>query len=195
VNRDLTASLSAWLAQGGTRIGQIVIRTIAEGFELRHGEDEARDDLALFTRWEDARPLANADDAGAFRPLKTAPTLRHGWRLVLPAVADVRKALDYFYPAMLGLAESRARAALVAVPLRATLGRQTGMYSITKTITDEQARGMIDRFCAGCLKQRLWEIAVPNPQPPRASPDEWPLLCHEACNLLVAEARKAVKKK
>lgn len=195
MNRDLTATLSAWLAQGGTRIGQIALRATTEGFELRHVEDEARTDLALFTRWEDARPLANADDTGAFRPLKTAPTLRHGWRLVLRTAAEVRQALDYFYPAMLGLAESHARGELPAVPLRATLARQTGMYAITKSITDEQARAMVDRFCADCLKQRLWEIAAPNPQSPTHEPGAWTLLCHEACNLLVAEARKVVKGK
>ena len=60
---------------------------------------------------------------------------------------------------MLGVAESHARGELVVVPLRTTLERQTGMYAITKTITDPQARTMIDRFCAGCLKHRLWEIA------------------------------------
>lgn len=194
MNRDLTATLSAWLAQGGARIGQITIRSTVGGIELHHHEDEARTDLARFTAWEDARPLANADDAGAFRPLKTAPTLRHGWRLVLRDPSEVRKALDYFYPAMLGVGESHARGELVAVPLRATLGRQTGMYTVTKTITDEQARAMIDRFCAGCLKQRLWEIDTPNSQSVRSVPGEWPLLCHEACNLLVAEARKVVKK-
>lgn len=193
MSRDLTARLAEWLAQGGTRIGQIVIRATEEGFELRHAEDAGRSDLTRFTRWEDARPLANAGDAGAFRPLKTAPNLRHGWRLVLRDAGEVRKALDYFYPAMLGVAESNARGELIAVPLRATLGRQTGMYAVTKSITDEQARATIDRFCAGCLKQRLWEISGPNPRSPQRAPGAWPLLCHEACNLLVAEARKTVK--
>jgi 4Fe-4S iron-sulfur cluster binding domain len=69
------------------------------------------------------------------------------------------------------------------------------MYAITKTMSDEQARATVDGFCAGCLKQRLWEIDGPNSQPVRAVPGDWPLLCHEACNLLVAEARKVVKKK
>lgn len=191
---DLTATLTAWLAEGGTRIGQILLRVTSAGLELRHHEDAARDDLAIYSRWEDARPLANADDAGAFRPLKTAPNLRHGWRLVLHHVADVRKALEYFYPAMLGVAESHRRGTLAAVPLRATLGRQTGMYSVTKTISDAQARAMIDRFCAGCLKQRLWDIDGENPVPVALRSGEHPLLCHEACNLLVAEARKVVKK-
>ncbi len=195
MSRDLTATLAAWLAGGGSRVGQLAITALPEGFELRHHEDAERDDLTLFTRWEDARPLANAGDDGVFRPLKTAPNLRHGWRLLLRDIAEVRKALDYFYPAMLGIGESFVRGELTAVPLRTTLARQTGMYAITRTITDEQARTMIDRFCAGCLKQRLWEIAGENLTPPSWNAAELPLLCHEACNLLVAETRKVVKKK
>jgi sirohydrochlorin cobaltochelatase len=193
VSRDLTARLAAWLAEGGARFGQIAISPIPAGYELRHTDDMAREDLATCTRWEDARALANADDTDAFRALKTAPNLRHGWRLVLRDLTEVRKALDYFYPAMLGVAESFSRNELPAVPLRETLGRQTGMYAVTKKITDDQARAMVDRFCTGCLKQRLWEIADPNPIGVSLEDGEFPLLCHEACNLLVAEARKVVK--
>jgi len=193
--RDLTRSLSRWLEEGGERVGQIVVRRVAEGFELRHAEDAARGDLTLHTIPEAARHLANLDDAGNFRPLKTAPNLAHGWRLVLHDSAAVRRALDYFYPAMLGCAESFARGELPFVPLREKLARQTGMYRVTQQITDEQARTMIDRFCAGCLKQRLWEIAGPNPQLPSRPHEAMPMLCHEACNLLVAEARKVVKGK
>jgi sirohydrochlorin cobaltochelatase len=186
VSRDLTAELAAWLAAGGSRIGQLAIRDL----ELRHEEDAARDDLALFTKWEDARKLANFDDDGKFRPLKTAPNLRHGWRLVLPDIASLRLALDYFYPAMLGVWVSQTRGELQPVPLRATLDRQTGMYAVTKKLTDEQGRAMVDRFCAGCLKRRLWDG-----QPASTAPGALPLLCHEACNLLVAEARKVLRGK
>lgn len=193
--RDLTRSLSTWLEEGGERVGQIAIRRVAEGFELRHADDAARSDLTLHTSAEAARNLANLDDAGNFRPLKTARNLAHGWRLVVPDAASLRRALDYFYPAMLGCAESFHRGELPAIPLRDKLARQTGMYRVTQQITDEQARAMIDGFCAGCLKQRLWEIAEPNPQPISFAPREMPLLCHEACNLLVAEARKVVKGK
>lgn len=193
--RDLTRTLSTWLDQGGERIGQIAIRRVASGFELRHVDDARGADLALHTAPEAARHLANFDDAGNFRPLKTARNLAHGWRLVLPDAASLRRALDYFYPAMLGCAESLSRGELPAVPLRDKLARQTGMYRVTQQITDPQARAMIDHFCAGCLKQRLWEIAGPNPQPVSFAAGELPLLCHEACNLLVAEARKVVKER
>ena len=188
MNRTLTQSLATWLEEGHTRIGQIVILETPDGWELRHADDLGREDLRRHERANAARHLANLDDAEAYRPLKTAPNLRHGWRLALRDVDELRRALDYFYPAMTAMWLSHSLGALRAVPFRETLDRQTGMYRVTQKITDEQARTMIDSFCAGCLKCRLWDA-----QTPAAQPDAIPLLCHEACNLLVAEARKVVK--
>ena len=188
MKRTLTESLAAWLEEGRTRIGQIVILETPDGWELRHADDIARGDLKAHAGANAARHLANLDDAAAYRPWKTAPNLRHGWRLTLRDVEEVRRALDYFYPAMAGVWLSQSLGALKAVPFRETLNRQTGMYRVTQKITDAQARTMIDSFCAGCLKCRLWDGQTPAPLP-----DAIPLLCHEACNLLVAEARKVVK--
>ena len=194
MNRSLTQTLARWLAQGRTRIGQIAIRETAGGWELRHVEDIARGDLAAHEGASAARHLANLDDAGAYRPLKTAPNLRHGWRLALRDVEELRRALDYFYPAMTGVRLSHTLGELRPVAFRETLARQTGMYRVTQKLTDAGARALIDSFCAGCLKHRLWEIAAPNPEPPALTKDRLPLLCHEACNLLVAKAREVVKK-
>lgn len=187
-------ALADWLASGGGRIGQIAIAPVPDAWELRHAEDAGRTGLTPHTTPEAARHLANLDAAGNFRPLKTAPTLVRGWRLVLADVAAVRRALDYFYPAMTGVWLSHTRGGLVPVVLRETLARQSGMYRVTQKLTDAQARTLIDSFCAGCLKHRLWEIAAPNPAPPAFPANSLPLLCHEACNLLVAQAREAVKK-
>jgi sirohydrochlorin cobaltochelatase len=191
--RDLTAMLNDWLLAGAGQIGQVVVRPVALGWELRHVADTERNDLTPYEVPEAARYIANADDSGAFRPLKTTPNLIRGWRLVLPDALAVRWALDYLYPAMTGVWFSHLSGSLQSVPLRQTLGRQTGMYRVTQKISDSDARTSIDRFCSGCLKQRLWEIAGPNPTPPQISPQSIPLLCHEACNLLVAEIRKLVK--
>ena len=84
MKRALTQSLAAWLEEGRTRIGQIAILETRDGWELRHADDRARGDLAPHEGANAARHLANLDDAGAYRPLKTAPNLRHGWRLARP---------------------------------------------------------------------------------------------------------------
>ncbi len=189
MKKALTQSLAAWLEAGRTRIGQIAILETPDGWELRHADDLGRGDLAKHEGANAARQLANLDDAGAYRPLKTAPDLRRGWRLALRDVEELRRALDYFYPAMTGVWQSQLLGALRPVPFCETLDRQTGMYRITQKITGEQSRALIDSFCAGCLKCRLWDGQMPTPD----DTSRIPLLCHEACNLLIAEARKVVK--
>jgi len=203
--RSVLQTLSDWLAAGGHSIGQIHIAAQGAGFQLTHHADRERTDLAARTGVEAARELAHYDDAGKFRPLKTAPNLRHGWRLSVADLPELRRALDYFYPAMLGVWLSHQRGELLPVPLRATLARQTGMYRVTQLITDEQAQEMIGTHCrldGGCLKRILWPLAPDVPLSslsaekldPTAPAGTLPLLCHEACNLLVAKAREVVKK-
>ncbi len=190
-------------------MGQIRIQPLQRGFDLRHHEDEGRSDLQVHTSPSAARHLARLDRAGRFRPLKTAPNLRRGWRLIVEDFPGLRAALDYFYPAMLGVALSHERGELVAVPLRATLRRQTGMYRVTQKITDSQAGALIRETCrsdGGCLKTILWRLdenrAITTLPPQKFDPHHHqpgtgtpaiPLLCHEACNLLVAGARAVVK--
>jgi hypothetical protein len=203
--QDLTQALADWIAGGGREMGEIRIEPVAGGFVLYHVDDAARGNFVEYVGVEAARELAHFDAAGKFRPLKTAPNLRRSWKLRLTGLAELRVALDYFYPAMLGIWLSHQRGRLTAVPLRDTLARQTGMYAITRKITDEQAQTMIAGFCrtdGGCLKRILWKIApevsitsLPAEKfQPDAPANTLPLLCHEACNLLVGKAREVVKK-
>lgn len=203
--RDTTQELERWLQAGGARVGQLSVSRVDGAWDLRHSDDAGREDLAPFSKWEDARTLANLDDSGAYRALKTAPNLRHGWRLALPDVHSVRLALEYFYPAMLGVWLAHQRGEVTPVELRETLGRQTGMYHITRNLTDEQAQRLVAKQCrsnGGCVKTILWRVAagvsVPllPPEKFRADstpPGSLPLLCQEACNILVASARKMIK--
>lgn len=198
-------------------IGQVLVRATADGgHELRHRDDadQPADALETHTDPEDAATLALYDDAGAYRPLKTAPSLRHGWRLAVPDQEGLRLALELFYPARLGAWRAFEAGRLEVTPLRETLGRQTGMYRVTGKLTDEQADALVGRFCrsdGGCLRTILWRLdaagTVPSARLPtekfdpacdqatgeKAEPNFTPLLCQEACNLLVAEARAVVK--
>ena len=82
--------------------GQIVVqRRNGAGFVLWHRDDASFDKLQMYREAEDAIEIAKYDDAGNYRPLKTAPNLRHGWRLELATVEELRRALDYFYPGRL----------------------------------------------------------------------------------------------
>lgn len=198
-------------------IGQILVcATRSGGHELRHRDDAGRPVEALESHAdpEEAAALALYDDAGAYRPLKTAPNLRHGWRLVVPDKEGLRLALELIYPARAGAWRAFQAGRLDVTPLRETLGRQTGMYRVTGKITDEQADALVGRFCrsdGGCLRTILWRRdasgAVPSTRLPvekydpacdqatgePAGPDFVGLLCQEVCNLLVAEVRAVVK--
>jgi len=201
LTRRITQALAAWLAAGETRIGEVVI---LGRYEVRHHEDSDAGGLALHTAPEDAREIALYDAAGNYRPLKTAPTLRRGWKLRLATIEQLHEALDFFYPAMLAARFAFQEGRLAVTPLRATLNWQSGMYAVTRKITDPRADTLIGSFCrtdGGCLKTILWPIApgvaVTSMRPEKFTPapagNGMPLLCAEACNLLVAKVREAVK--
>jgi sirohydrochlorin cobaltochelatase len=205
-------ALRNWLENGLRFFGEIAIGCRADGtFELRHSDDAGRSDLKRHEGPEPALELARFDDAGNYRPLKTAPTLRHGWQLSVKTLADLRLALDHFYPGRLAAFLAFEARQLGTTPLRETLERQSGMYRIAAQISEDAADKLVGDFCrsdGGCLRTILWRRdrngTVPSSKlPPQkfdpafdqtgAGRPVVPLLCQEACNLLVAEARRVVQ--
>lgn len=212
-------ALQAAFARGLCYVGQIAISPSARGgFVLSHRDDKERADLHIVRDAEDAAELARFDDHGGYRPLKTAPNLRHGWRLEVKSFDDLMRALDHFYPARLAVFAAWQKKQLKTTTLRETLARQSGMYRVTAKISDAQLNDVIGDFCrsnGGCLRTILWRrdatgcvgsTKLPGEKfdpaydqtralggLPSAAGMMLPLLCQEACNLLVAECRKAVK--
>jgi sirohydrochlorin cobaltochelatase len=143
------------------RIGQIAIQKLDDGgLALSHHDDKTRNDLKLFHSADDAIKIARYDDAGNYRPLKTAPNLSHGWRLELATLDALRRALDYFYPGRLAVFAAWKSGQLQITPLRETLDRQSGMYRVAAKISDEQIDCVVGDFCrsdGGCLRTILWK--------------------------------------
>src|SRR5678815_2715937 len=84
--------------------GELFVRkTTTGGFVVLHRDDESLDQLQTHRGAEDAVEIAKYDDAGNYRPLKTAPNLRHGWRLTLQTLKELKLSLDYFYPGRLAV--------------------------------------------------------------------------------------------
>ena len=206
------AAADEWLRDLPCRIGQILVSRANEGsFRLCHRDDADREDLTVYRDAEAAVSIALYEDAGAYRPLKTAPNLRHGWSLTLVDARAVRVALDLFYPGRLPAYVAWRRGALQTTPLRSTLARQTGMYRVAANITDDQADELVADFCrsdGGCLRAIQWardargtaaSSLLPaqkfDPAHDQTGRGEQviPMLCQEPCNLLVAAARKVVK--
>src|SRR5215470_11946476 len=193
------------------------------GFLLSHLDDESLDQLQMYRDAEDAVEIAKYDDAGNYRPLKTAPNLRHGWRLELATHEELQRSLDYFYPGRLAVFAAWQSAYLKTTPLRETLDRQSGMYRVAAKVSDQQINDLVADFCrsdSGCLRTILWKrdrngviastklakqkfdpsydqvmaaCSRRTSRPPSSHSGvagseaaTVPLLCQEACNLLVA---------
>jgi sirohydrochlorin cobaltochelatase len=200
--------------------GQILIQKIkAGGFVLSHRDDQTGQSKPSRNA-EDAIEIAKYDDVGNYRPLKTAPNLRHGWRLELRTGAELTRALDYFYPGRLAVFVAWKSGELETTTLRETLNRQSGMYRVAAKISDAQIDDLVADFCrsnGGCLRTILWKrdargtiasTKLPKEKfdpafdqvratagPGSTIPATIPLICQEACSLLVAECRKVVKRK
>ena len=140
--------------------GQISVRKSGKSFLLCHRDDEAHDDLEIFRNAEDATEIARYDDAGNYRSLKTAPNLRHGWRMELRTSDGLKRTLDHFYPGRLAIFIAWKTGQLRTTPLRETLNRQSGMYRVAAKISDTQIDNLVADFCrsnGGCLRTILWK--------------------------------------
>ena len=213
IERVLQAALAAPFY-----FGQILIQKTNARFVLSHRDDEGRNDLQTFRSTEDAIDIAKYDDAGNYRPLKTAPNLRRGWKIFARDLLQVEQVIDAIYPGRLAILHAFKSGQLTSTSLRETLNRQSGMYRIAAKISDEQIDGLVGNFCrsnGGCLRTILWKRDASGKtassklppekfdpavnqyfstaMPATAATESLPLLCQEACNLLVAACRDAVK--
>jgi len=209
--------LQALVAENVSRIGQLEIVPSNGGFVLCHRDDVGRNDLRN-GEIDDAFEIAKFDEAGNYRPLKTAPNLRRGWKIFARDILQVEKVIDAIYPGRIALLRAFTSGQLTSTSLRETLNRQSGMYRIAAKISDEQIDGLVGNFCrsnGGCLRTILWKRDASGKtassklppekfdpavnqyfstaMPATAATESLPLLCQEACNLLVAACRDAVK--
>ncbi len=188
-------ALRAFIAQLGDELllAQVLIRRAGSGYELRHASDgRLASDALRLTSVSDLRALAQSTAAAAFRPLKSAPNLRAGWRVVAANDLELDVALQHLYP---GAIADRFAVQSQPVPVthyREFTGRQTGMYRVTTMLTDEQG-AQVTRACCHrsfCLKQRLWTVGTLAPD----AADEKSLVpCLEPCAILLEFARKALR--
>jgi len=211
--------LQALVPEKVSRIGQLEIERLEGGFVLSHRDDAGRSDLREH-EIDDAFEIARFDDAGNYRSLKTAPTLRHGWKIFARDLLQVEQVIDAIYPGRLAMLRAFKSGELTTTSLRETLNRQSGMYRVAAKISDEQIDDLVENFCrsdGGCLRTILWKrdtcnkdpslklppakfdpavdqyLSAKRPRSATAATESIPLLCQEACNLLVAACRDTVK--
>lgn len=174
-------------------VAQVLIRRVGNGFELRHRNDGglSSEEMRLL-RIDELRELAQTTETGAYRPLKSAPTLRRGWRVVAARDHELEAALNHLYPGALADGYAAAGANPPITHYREFTARQTGMYRVTAMLDDAQA-GAVTKACCDsrfCLKQRLWTVAGLGTDSAESSSV---IPCLEPCAVFLEFARKAAR--
>lgn len=138
------------------------------------------------------RELAQFNEAGDFRPLKSAPDLRAGWVCFTEDTGQFEQALDHLYPG--GVVD--VWAARVDPPpvtqYREFTGRQTGRYRIAQQLNDAGVAEVIRATCDArhCLKRRIWTVEGMAVDSPEAKSE---IACLEPCAVLLECARHAAR--
>lgn len=212
-----TEKLLSAIQGGVNRIGEIRIQSDASSdrFALSHHLDAElatqpdHGGLEVFHGPAEARQISLYTADGTYRFLKAQRNLRRGWLMELSSPADLRLALDHFYPAAFGLWLAHLSGTLAVEDLRHKLSRQTGMYRRAQQLTDAGAQTLVPATCAalpGCARRILWGISPT--QPLQSSPASncsgiaegvaeaaaIPLLCAAPCNHFISECREAAKR-
>lgn len=188
VSPPLPPALDHWIACHGESfdLGQLAVRRVADGWDLRHRDDEARSSETLQRIPPDQlNRHVQTTAQGAFRPLRSAPDLRSGWICRVTDAPGLDGALHAVYPG--ALADFFAVASLTPGPTTSYVdfvGRQSGRYRQTRTLPLADAARVAAAVChpAFCLKQRLWPLPGLEPDP---AGSKSAIPCLEPCALLL----------
>ena len=171
--------------------GQVWLRRRAAEFVLQHEADRGLENLRALNVNE-LRELAQFTDTKAFRPIKSAPTLRRGWQCVARDAAELDAALRHLYPG--GVADwfAARQEPSPATGYRTFTARQTGMYRITAMLDDAQVATVARAGCHRnfCLKRRLWAVEG---LPSESVAEKSELVCLEPCAVLMEFARAVLR--
>lgn len=168
-----------------------------DGVDLRHVRDAGRPDPELqLLEPGSLGAWAETTSQSAFRPNRSAPSLRPGWRCHATTDANLNEALEQLYPG--ALADWNAWEHGVATPMsfREFVGRQTGMYRVAQDITDAGANAAARAGCTQelCLRRRCWGTPGSGPAPTtEPDGDGLAIPCLEPCALVLDLVRWMAK--
>lgn len=211
---SLSQELLELIRSGRRHIGEIeILNQSSGGFVICHhlDADEAQQDncgsLDTHHSADAARDISTYDAEGEYRFAKAQVNLKRGWAIELANESELLRALDLFYPAGVGIYVAQQNGNLKVEHMRDKLNRQTGMYKFARNISDEGAQTLIKNLCGPahqCARRILWQLDEETPlEDSEASryngicagseSEAIPLMCREACNHFVAQARKISK--
>jgi len=170
-------------------------------YEVRHVDDADVDaDVDALEEHLDpleARQVAKFDERERYRPLKTAPSLRTGWRFADLTSTEVVDTVDAFYPATVANWHREREGELDVDHWVDATGRQTGMYGLLETWNrgegHEHVEWVAEACCADseCVKRREWQYDDDTDLAVDGGEGTFP--CREPCSMVISAARTWTK--
>ena len=191
---EARAAFAAWVdeAPEGRAFAQVIIRPLADGYELRHAADAESSDSGLIVHEEPraAREISKRTEAGEYRPLKSSPNLRRGWVLRVADDTGLYVAMNYLYPSGVVHWYLYRNGELEVTSYRENAARQSGIYKRVQRLSDEGVQNTAKACCedAVCLKKTLWDVDDDTPLAAERGDGEIP--CPEPCSIFVSLARR-----
>lgn len=173
------------------RLAEVVIRRRSPGFLLCHHEDVGTSEEHLVVLAPEAlREWSQTNRVGAFRPNRTSPGLRRGWKSEPTTEGELETALEGLYPGAVADWYAVQSGTATVTSFREFVERQTGMYRRVSELEDPQAVRIVQAACetGSCLRQRLWTVSD---LPPDGPGEKSVIPCLEPCALLLEFARRA----
>lgn len=173
--------------------GQVQVKRDGDRFCLRSTADRDRpEELLRDLPVSGLRQLAQFDELGEFRPLKSAPDLRTGWVCFALGEEQLELALDQLYPGGVVDAWSSRVDPPPVTQYRDFVGRQTGMYRVAQNLSAADVSEVIRASCGvrQCLKRRRWTVEGVEEDSPDAKSE---IACLEPCAVFLECARRAAR--
>lgn len=120
-----------------------------------------------------------------FRPLATSVHLPRGWSIEPPNLSGLPAIVETIYPGALADWANRKNGTLEAIPLTATLERQTGNYRQLTQLDPATLADLVTRVCGQCVCRPVWADDT--------SPTPTTIPCREACNFWMSRALETLQ--
>jgi hypothetical protein len=185
-------AFAAWIdeSSGGRVFGQVLVRPTAPGYSLRHRDDAGAPGLKVYEDPRSAREIAKLTEEGEYRPLKSSPNLRRGWKIEIPDARGLALAMNYLYPAGVVHWHLEREGRLEVTNFRENAARQSGIYRRIQRLSDRGVQDAARACCedAVCLKRTLWDVDEETPLEMNRGEGEIP--CPEPCSIFISFARR-----
>lgn len=189
---DAREAFAAWVAEDpeGRVFGQVRVICGGDGFLLHHEDDRGAENLEENHDPGAAREISKLTDRGEYRPLKSSPNLRRGWRLRVEDERALFVAMNYLYPAGVVHWHLHREGRLELTSYRENAARQSGIYKRVQRLSNRGVQNAARACCEDevCLKRTLWDVDETTPLEADRGRGEIP--CPEPCSVFVSFARR-----